>query len=91
MLFSVNGIVRVNSDNTAITSENKNDLLDIVFYVLKTTFGDHINKLCKTEKQKADELVNITPYMCLGKRKIDMKALPTFGYCPLVWMVLTKR
>ena len=29
--------------------------------------------------------------MCLGKRKIVMKAFPTFGYCRLVWMVHTKR
>ena len=30
ILFSVNDIVRVNSDTTGITSENKNDLLDTV-------------------------------------------------------------
>ena len=39
-----------------------------------------------------DAIVNITPYMCLGKRKTVIKVLLTsqFGYCPLVWIVHTK-
>ena len=51
ILFSGNDAVSVNIDNNAITSENKNDLLDIdpdssLF------FEDHINCLCKKASPK---------------------------------------
>ena len=76
-------------DNNAISSENKNELLDIALDS-KLFFEDHINSLCKKASQKLKNcyVARIAPYMCLEKRKTVMKAFLTsqIGYCPLVWM-----
>ena len=62
--------------NTAITSENKNQLLGIVLNS-ELSFEDHINKLRKNAKQELNALARIARYMFPEKRKTVMKAFIT--------------
>ena len=57
------------------------------------TFEKHINKLCKNASQKLNALARISNYVAFDKRKIIMKAFITshITYCPLVWMLQSKR
>ena len=67
ILFSGNDNVRANIDNTLI-SENKNELLGIIFDS-KLSFEDHINNLCKKVSQKRNASARVVLYMCLEKKE----------------------
>ena len=59
----------------------------------KLTFDEHISRLCNKASQKLHALARIATYMNLSKRRIIMKAFISsqFGYCPLVWMLCSRR
>lgn len=49
-----------NIGNNAITSENKNELLDIIL-ALKLLFENHITRISKKSNQKLNVFVRIAP------------------------------
>ena len=87
ILFPVNDVVIFNIDNNAITSENKDKLLDIVLDS-RFSFEDGINNFYKRASRKLNTLARFAPYMSPEHRKTIMKAFVTyqFGFCYLVWI-----
>ena len=58
--FLKNEVARANINNNAITSENKNELLDIIL-ALKLLFENHIIRISKKSNQKLNVFVRIAP------------------------------
>ena len=57
------------------------------------TFNEHVKKICTNASQKLHALSRIGNFMSLSQRKIVMKTfiLSHFGYCPLVWMLHSRK
>ena len=55
---------------------------------VQPNFNNHLERIIKKASRKVHVLARITPYMCISKRKLLMKAFfkVQFSYCPLVWM-----
>ena len=81
-----------NIDNNRIESEDIREVHGTTIDS-KLTFKTQINKLCKKVRQKLNALPRISSYMTFAKRKTITKAFITsqFSYCPLVWMLHSKR
>ena len=81
-----------NIDNNRIESEDVREVHGTTIDS-KLTFKTQINKLCKKVRQKLNALPWISSYMTFAKRKMITKAFITsqFSYCPLVWMLHSKR
>ena len=81
-----------NIDNNRIESEDIREVHGTTIDS-KLTFKTQISKLCKKVKQKLNALPRISSYMTFAKRKMITKAFITsqFSYCPLVWMLHSKR
>ena len=59
----------------------------------KLTFDEHVSNLCFKASQKLHALARIRSYMSIKQSKILMKTfiLSHFGYCPLVWMMHSRK
>ena len=57
------------------------------------SFSKHVTNLCNKASSKLSALARVSSYMTLLKKKITMKAFITsqFSYCPLVWMLHSRR
>ena len=92
LLVSGNVRSKANSDNNHIESEKEQVLLGITIDS-NLTFENHINNICKKASQKLNPLARVAPYMNMQKRRIIMKSFVSFqfGYCPLIWMLHSRR
>ena len=59
----------------------------------KLSFNEHVKVLCSKASQKLHALARVRNYMNLKQSKILMKTfiLSHFGYCPLVWMLHSRK
>ena len=59
----------------------------------KLAFESHIDCICTTASQKLHALSRIGNYMTFEQRKVIMISfiLSQFGYCPLVWMLHSRK
>ena len=59
----------------------------------KLTFDPHVSDLCSKVSQKLHALSRVSQFMPLERRKELMNAfiLSQFGYCPLVWMLHSRK
>ena len=59
----------------------------------KLDFGEHVKTLCSKANNKLRALARATPYMSVEKKKILMNSFfnAQFNYCPLVWMLHSRR
>ena len=59
----------------------------------KLEFKEHVTELCTTASQKLHALSRISQFMNSKQLQILMKAyiLSQFVYCPLVWMVPSRK
>ena len=92
LLLSGNSRATATIDNSYIESEDEQVLLGITIDS-NLTFENYINSICKKASQKLNALARIAPYMNIQKRRTIMKSFVTsqFGYCPLIWMIQSRR
>ena len=59
----------------------------------KLTFDKHVRLLCNKASTKVNALARISQVMEVGQRKLIMNAfiISHFSYCPLVWMMHSRR
>ena len=59
----------------------------------KLNFDEHVKTLCSKANNKLRALARTTPYMSVEKKKILMNSFfnAQFNYCPLVWMLHSRR
>ena len=59
----------------------------------KLTFNSHVTILCAKTSQKLHALSRVSQYMTLKQRKVTMQSFISsqFGYCPLVWMLHSRK
>ena len=76
-----------------IISNSKNERLLGVIFDNTLSFETHITKLCKTASQKIHALARVSNFMSLTQRKLIMNAFISaqFGYCPLIWMLHSRK
>ena len=90
----VSGNVRATAkiDNNYIESEREQVLLGLTIDS-NLTFENYINNICKRASQKLNALARVVPYINMTKKVVIMKSFVTsqFGYCPLIWMVHSRR
>ena len=57
-----------------------------------TFFENNINNICKKASPKLNALARVAPYMNMQKRRKIMKpfVMSQFGYCPLIFMFLSR-
>ena len=57
------------------------------------SFETHVNNICSKASHKLYALARISPYMNIVQRRKVMKAFISsqFGFCPLVWMLHSRR
>ena len=90
LLMSCKETTLANSDDSVIKPSQKETLLDLnVDSELK--LEDHVYYMCRKVRQKLYALAQIAPFMDLKQRR-NMKAFieSQFGYCPLIWMFLSR-
>ena len=82
----------ININQFQIKSSKQEKLLGITIDN-KLNFEKHVNSLCNKVSQKLNALTRISNYIKPDQRRLIMKAFITsqFGYCPLVWMLHTRR
>ena len=82
----------INVDKHKIFNRGSENLLGITIDS-KLSFDEHVSKLCKTASQKLHALARVARYMDTAKRKIIMNAFISsqFSYCPLVWMLHSRK
>ena len=56
-------------------------------------FDEHVKSLCKKANQKLSALTRLSSLMSFDQRKLIMNAFITshFSYCPLVWMLHSRK
>ena len=86
------GNINANIGNDIIISENKNEVLGVIFES-NLSLGDHIKNVCRKASQKHYAVVTVPPYICLELKKVVMKAFLTsyFGYYFLAWMIHSRN
>ena len=59
----------------------------------KLNFNSHVKILCAKSSQKLHALSRVSQYMTLKQRKVIMQSFISsqFGYCPLVWMLHSRK
>ena len=59
----------------------------------KLNFNKHVKTLCSKANNKLRALARATPYMSVEKKKILMNSFfnAQFNYCPLIWMLHSRR
>ena len=59
----------------------------------KLNFDEHVKTLCSKANNKLRVLARTTPYMSVEKKKILINSIlnAQFNYCPLVWMLHSRR
>ena len=59
----------------------------------KLNFDEHVKTLCSKSNNKLRALARTTPYMSVDQKKILMNSFfnAQFNYCPLVWMLHSRR
>ena len=59
----------------------------------KLNFDEHVKTLCSKANNKLRALARATPYMSVEKKKILMNSFfnAQFNYCPLIWMLHSRR
>ena len=59
----------------------------------KFTFDNHVSDICTKATQKLHALSRVGHYMTFKQRQVTMKSfiLSQFGYCPLVWMLHSRK
>ena len=82
----------INVDKHKIFNRGSENLLGITIDS-KLSFEEHVSKLCKTASQKLHALARVAHYMDMAKCKIIMNAFISsqFSYCPLVWMLHSRK
>ena len=79
-------------DNINIPNSQYENLLGVKIDN-KFTFSEHVKSIYTKAIQKLHALSRVGNYMSLNQRKIIMKTfiLSHFGYCPLVWMLHSRK
>ena len=92
LLVSENVRATAKIDNNYIESEREQVLLGLTIDS-NLTFENYINNICKRASQKLNALARVVPYINMTKKVVIMKSFVTsqFGYCPLIWMVHSRR
>ena len=82
----------MNIDKSQILNSECKKLLGIKIDS-KMAFNNHVSDLCTKASQKLHALSRISRYMTLEQRKTTMRSfIPSqFGYCPLVWMLHSRK
>ena len=92
VLLSENKKYCVKVENTTIATTKCETLLGIKLDN-KLTFQTHVESLCKKASQKLNALARISSLISLEQRKLLFNAFirSQFSYCPLVWMLHSKK
>ena len=92
LLVTTETSVSINIDGSNVTNKKEQKLLGIKLDS-SLSFEGHITSLWKKANQKLHALARIFNYMDLPKRKVLMKAFitPQFSYCPLTWMLHSRK
>ena len=82
----------INIDNFEIKNTHCQKLLGITLDN-KLKLNTHVTNLCRKASQKLHALSRVSHYMTHKQRKIIMQSfiLSQFGYCPLVWMLHSRK
>ena len=92
LLVTTNTLTSVNINGFQIKNSTEEKLLRIKFNS-KLSFENHVSSLCKKANQKLHALTKIVNYINLSKRIAFMKtfAISQFNYCPLFWMLYSRK
>ena len=92
LLVNTTGNIRISVRNETISNSSNQKLLGIRFNS-NFRFDDHVASLCKKASQKLNGLARVAQYMNLAQPRSIMKAFicSQFGYCPLVWMLHSRK
>ena len=92
LFVNTTGNIRISVRNETISNSSNQKLLGIRFNS-NFRFDDHVASLCKKASQKLNALTRVAQYMNLAQRRSIMKAFicSQFGYCPLVWMLHSRK
>ena len=79
-------------DKFNIQNSNSEKLLGIKIDN-KLTFDEHVSGICTKATQKLHALSRVGQFMTSKTRKVSMNSfiLSQFGYCPLVWMLHSRK
>ena len=82
----------MNIDNFVLQNSQYEKLLGVTIDS-KFTFNEHVKGICTKASQKLHALSRVSNFMSLHQRKTVMKTfiVSHFGYCPLVWMLHSRK
>ena len=75
-----------------ISNENNVKLLGVIIDN-RLTYTKHVSNLCQKASKKLHALYRVASYMGMEKRRLLMKSFiqSQFGYCPLIWMLHSRK
>ena len=79
-------------DNTEMKSSKEKKILEVIIDN-ELRFKIHVKNLCKKASQKIWALSRLINYLNYSEKKMILNALikPQFNYCPLVWMLCSRK
>ena len=91
LIISTDQSANIKLDGSLIESDCEKMLGVKIDY--KLNFDEHVKTLCSKANNKLRALARTTPYMSVEKKKILMNSFfnAQFNYCPLVWMLHSRR
>ena len=92
LLINTHENVALTIKNETVNHNSTEKLLAILFNN-KFDFDEHVTSLCRKVSQKLNALARVPQYMNLAQRRLIMNIfiLSQFRYCPLVWMLHSRK
>ena len=92
LLINTHENVALKIKNETINNNSTKKLLGILFNN-KFDFDEYVTSLCRKVSQKLNALARVAQYMNLAQRRLIMNVFifSQFGYCPLVWMLHSRK
>ena len=91
LIISTDQSANIKLDGSLIESDCEKMLVVKIDY--KLNFDKYVKTLCSKANNKLRALARATPYISVGKKKILMNSFfnAQFNYCPLIWMLHSRR
>ena len=89
LIISTDQSANIKLDGSLIESDCEKMLVVKIDY--KLNFDKYVKTLCSKANNKLRALARATPYMSAAKKKILMNSNAQFNYCPLVWMLHSRK
>ena len=92
LIVSTNELTEIKIGDFSIKNSANEKLLGVNIDS-KRNFDCHVNHLCNKANKKLRALARVTPYMTFEKKKIAMDSFfnAQFNYCPLIWMLHSRK